>query len=137
MGALAAPNLAGNILQFVDFSQKLVSRTLEFYNSVCGSIAVHVELETLSNDLSKLCSHLVASQSRHSGFKAWKEESELLPLAPSCGEPAYEFSEFLNKLKRHSSSSKFASLRQTLESIWNNKTWKDYIGRLENYRSQV
>lgn len=49
-----ALSLAGNIVQFVDFSSKLVNEASEIYRS--GSTKANDELETVTNDLIDLTS---------------------------------------------------------------------------------
>ena len=140
MEALAALSLAGNILQFVDFGQKLVSRASEFYGSATSGLGVNAELEILTNDLSKLCASLVNSREVPCPYDTVgdsKEERDLRPLASSCQELASEFSALLQKLKRQSRGSAWASIRQALRSVWNDRIVKEYVRRLESYRSQV
>ena len=135
MEALAALSLAGNVVQFVDFGQKLISRTKQIYAS--GTLTVHEELETLVNDLSKLCVDLVESRNKIGSHGRSAEEHDVLPLAASCQELGVEFSTLLQKLRVQSRSRKWATIQQALKSMWNDKAVQKYAKRLEGYRSQI
>jgi hypothetical protein len=54
MDPLVATGLAGNVVQFVDFSYKVVSTARKFYKSAGGAIAENQELEALARDLCEL-----------------------------------------------------------------------------------
>jgi hypothetical protein len=51
MEPLVAISLVGNIVQFVDFSSKLVSKTVEGYRLADGAFVDNANLETATNDL--------------------------------------------------------------------------------------
>jgi hypothetical protein len=54
MEALAAIGLVGNIVQFVDFSGKLVSKSVQLYYSNNGALVEHVDIETATKHLAVL-----------------------------------------------------------------------------------
>src|SRR6266566_2274950 len=51
MDILVAIGLAGNIIQFVDFGGKLISKTAEIYKSSTGALVENVDIETATNNL--------------------------------------------------------------------------------------
>jgi hypothetical protein len=55
---LTALSVAGTIVQFVDFSSKILSHTAEFYNSAEGALSTNEELELVTADLSNLLARL-------------------------------------------------------------------------------
>lgn len=59
--ALAALGLASNILQFIDFSYKLVSGANEIANSATGTSAQHETFETVSQSLIQLVDNIDAT----------------------------------------------------------------------------
>lgn len=80
MDPLSAIGIAASIVQFLDFSQKLVSGTLELYRASDGATSYNSHLEYITNDLSQLCGTLErASQEGIGEFKA-KSEAGLVPL---------------------------------------------------------
>ena len=54
MDSLTALSLAGNVVQFVDFGNKLLSQSRELYRSTQGSLAADDELHLVTADLSAL-----------------------------------------------------------------------------------
>lgn len=54
MDPLTALSVAGNVIQFVDFSTKLLSQGYELYKSVGGKLKADEELELIASDLSGL-----------------------------------------------------------------------------------
>ena len=59
MEALVALGLAANVVQFVDFGCRLVSKSREIRRS--GSLSQHVNLDLIANDLENLSGKLEAS----------------------------------------------------------------------------
>jgi hypothetical protein len=58
---VAAIGLAGNIVQFVDFSCKLFCQTQEIYSSASGTTSDTANLLSISKTLSEICQNLSAS----------------------------------------------------------------------------
>ena len=137
MEALAAISLAGNIIQFVDFGQRLVSKARDFYGSTTSSLTIHEEIENLTSDLSRFCGNLSASNGNLPSACVSQAERDLLDLVAPCQTLASEFSTLLHKLKAQTRNSKWTSLRQALKSLWNERTVNEYVRRLDNYRNQV
>lgn len=54
MDPLTALSLAGNIVQFVEFSSKLLKEGHSLYKSRTGALAIHEELKLTMNDLRTL-----------------------------------------------------------------------------------
>ena len=55
---LTAIGLIGNIVQFVDFGLKIVSKAREVRNSTTGALAENVDTERIATDLIQLTSAL-------------------------------------------------------------------------------
>ena len=58
MEALAAIGLVGNIVQFVDFSGRLIAESIELYHSYDGALAENVDIETATKHLAVLIKKL-------------------------------------------------------------------------------
>ena len=54
MEILATIGLAGNILQFVDFSGKVISNSKQLYSSVDGILIENADIERITKDLKAL-----------------------------------------------------------------------------------
>jgi hypothetical protein len=59
---LTALSVAGNIVQFIDFSTKLIAKGHELYNSVDGATVGNAELEVIARDLQDLNGRLQSPQ---------------------------------------------------------------------------
>lgn len=51
MEVLATISLVGNIVQFVDFSYKLISGSAQLYSSVKGALVENSEIEVVAKDV--------------------------------------------------------------------------------------
>jgi len=58
MEPIAALGLAANIIQIVDFSARMLSRTKEIYNSANGTLKIFTDLEASAKTLEELSSQL-------------------------------------------------------------------------------
>ncbi|KAI0881092.1 uncharacterized protein GGS22DRAFT_181907 [Annulohypoxylon maeteangense] len=128
MEALVAVGLASNVLQFVDFTTKLIGISNELRNHAASSenrdhrvIATH--LVTLSQNISDS----VKAISQNSG-NASSEEKDLQQVADKCCELANDL------LKRLDAC---GIKPGTLKTIWNKREIGEISSRLENFRSEL
>ncbi len=126
MDPVAAIGLAGTIVQFVDFSWKLLSETRDLYDSSTGVSADNDVLEKISKDLTNLNDALTAPST------AGAIPDRLRNLACQCKGAAEELFEVLDKIKIKGSRRKWKSFMQALRSVWKKeqienlfKPWKD------------
>ena len=80
MEALAVVGPVGNIVQFVDFSSKLVSKSVQLYQSSNGTLAKNTDAETVTNHLRLLNDKLNDAANTAS-------DAALQSLCKSCGKP--------------------------------------------------
>ena len=62
-----ALSLASGVVQFVDFSSKLISEGQELYKSAEGALTENTELKSVTVDLNHLCEKLVVDPQPQSG----------------------------------------------------------------------
>src|ERR1700722_20902334 len=105
MEGLAAIGLAGTIIQFVDFSGKLVSKTAEIYKSGAGALIKNIDIETATNNLILLSTNLHASADSASGTALGK-------LCQSCGAVVQQLPSALDKVKAKGEYQKGKSFRK-------------------------
>ncbi|OCK84564.1 hypothetical protein K432DRAFT_282313, partial [Lepidopterella palustris CBS 459.81] len=120
MEVLAAIGLAGNIIQFIDFGGKLISKTAEIQKSGAGALADNINIETATNDLALLSTKL------HDSAKS-TGDTALQELCQSCNTVATELLTVLGTIKVHGKQHKWKSFRKALQSVWS----KDEIALLE------
>jgi hypothetical protein len=117
-----AIGLAGNIVQFVDYSSKLISSTYEIYRSSTGSSKNHVYLEAIATRLLEL--NRTLEQPKLTGTKSY--DKALLELRAEYSQDAEDLLRLIEAL-RAKKDSKWSSFRKALRSAWE----KEKIGRLE------
>jgi hypothetical protein len=100
MDPLTALGLASNIVQFVDFTSKLISTTQNLYVSSSGAKDEHLELEILARNIQDLAEH---AKSRLGGVSGpailSKEDGTLLDLSDQCIEVSNQLLSLLESVK--------------------------------------
>jgi hypothetical protein len=117
-----AIGLAGNIVQFVDYSSKLISSTHEIYRSSTGSSKDHDHLEGIATRLLELSRSL--EQPKPFGTESY--EKAIHELRKECILDAESLLKLIKALKARKES-KWSSFRQAVCSA----AKKNEISRLE------
>ena len=120
--ALAAVGLAGNIVQFIDFSTNLLAEAREIHQSTTGSSATNVELETIAARLR----HLAASLSTSAPDPGHIVGKQLRSLADEATSITDELLTAIEEVKLKGSKSGFKTFAHALQHIGKNKK----IGKL-------
>jgi len=129
MDPLTAVGLAGTIVQFVDFTTKIVSKSTELYRSGRGVLAENANIETTTADLKELNSRLEQTTAVH--------DPDLQALCQACGEVADQLLTALAKLRVTCQGQKWQSLRKALRSIWSKEDITQLEQRLASFRSEL
>jgi len=82
MDPLTALGLASNIVQFVDFTTKLISTTRKLYNSSSGAKDEHAELQLLARNIREYASRM--DEDAVLKGKDTAEASQLFELSRQC-----------------------------------------------------
>ena len=130
---LTAIGLAGNIVQFVDFCSKVVSKAHRIYRSADGSLAENLDAETISRDLLYLTARVEAG-SRPSSLA--QEEQALKDLCTGCNDVAQELLTVLGNLKGRKLG-KWSSFKQALKSTWSKDRIEALQARLAGFREEL
>ncbi|KAL8755762.1 MAG: hypothetical protein Q9184_004699 [Pyrenodesmia sp. 2 TL-2023] len=101
MEALAGLGLASNIVQFLEFSGRLVSFTIELYEAAEGALSSNSVLEQITTDLKQHCDGLLHSLTHSNALARTEPEAALLPLSKSCRDLGQEFLVALEDLKKY------------------------------------
>jgi hypothetical protein len=135
LDAIGAFGLAANIVQFVDFTGRLLSKGKQIHGSIEGTLVANLELEAVASHVEKLSRDIEAAlymrekkdRDRHKKKKAGQasdqeelDELELRRLCKDCIREAQELLEALEKLKvkKESRSRTWDSFRAALRSVW-------------------
>lgn len=128
---LAAIGLVGNIVQFVDFSSKILSKTRQVYQSADGALSENIDTEHVTKHLAELSTALQASASSSQGDPALEK------LCESCNNVAKKLLKALEKLKVDGRNGKWRSVRKALRSVWSKKEIDGIQKRLESFRDEM
>ncbi|KUJ18696.1 uncharacterized protein LY89DRAFT_774731 [Mollisia scopiformis] len=130
---LTALGLASNIVQTVQFTSDLISKSREYH--VDGSLVKQLELEAITVNLRTLSQDLVVPGS--GGVRAAKTERQLRELCIGCQEVSDELLVTVQSLKVRGFHNTWTSFRQALKSVWKEEKIKTLEERLERYRRQI
>jgi NACHT domain len=130
MEVLAAIGLAGNIIQFINFGGKLISKMAEIHKSGTGALAENIDIETATNDLTLLSTKLHDSANSAS-------DTALRELCQSCNTIATELLTVLDSVKVHGGQHKWRSFRKALRSVWSKEDIALLEQRLARFRDEL
>ena len=144
--AIAAISLAANIVQFIDFTSKVISTSNNLYSS---STTGSDWLQTITTDLTKVSASLKAPLARQNGNAVSENDRELLLLAGQCEEIATELLTTLSTLRRKKESIPkightpealrvlWGNFRTALKTIWKEDKILELEKRVESFRQQL
>lgn len=130
MEALAAISLAGNILQFIDFSRELVQDAAQYHRSRSGMLPKHIRIEQSLQDLELLMLQLrdggkIAPEKQRSSLVDEAIRNQVMESLRVGG----EIRRSLDKMKlEEGKRSIFHSTRKAFRSIWT----ESYVAGLED-----
>jgi hypothetical protein len=130
MEALVALGLVGNIVQFVDFSGKLISMSIQLYHSYDGTSVENVDVETATKHL------MVLSEKLKDGATTAGDKA-LQSLCHSCQNAATDLLAALNKVKVKDRQQRWESVRKALRSVWSEKEIKGLEDRLAKFKEDL
>lgn len=132
MDPFSAIGLAGNIVGFLDFGFKLLSKAREIQASASGTAAANENLVYLTQHFQRVTESLQKVSGAMTG-----DELAIQELAAECDGVAIELMELVDSLRARTSKSKRESLRAAFRE-WRKGDQKDELQlRLEHCRSQL
>jgi hypothetical protein len=129
MDPFTAIGLAGNIVQFVDFTGKLISGTLTWYH---GNNSEHVEMETLTEDI-----RCLAEKTRSPDTSAEGMDKTLRTFSDQCIEVSDGLLRMLRSLKVDGKNKAWESFYKTLKQEWKRKDIRVPRERLDRIRNHL
>ncbi|KAI9762718.1 MAG: hypothetical protein M1840_001185 [Geoglossum simile] len=141
MDPLSALSVAGTIVQFVDFSSRVLSRTHELYRS-SEALSVNQDLDLVSADLFQLSQRLStpirgATTLSPATASMTEDEKLLQKLCSVCSEISVELSTRLSSLRVRGEQKKWESFRQAVKSVWSERDIQELMRRLSTVRDAV
>jgi hypothetical protein len=127
---LTGLSLAGTVVQFVDFSTKLLTKSYELYKSKNGCLRVNEELEEVTLSLKmlalKLKRPLTLGDAKDEGAEGLRK------LCDACIAIADEMVEKLDWVKIHAKSGSLRSMKEALRAAFKDGSQKDPAGELDS-----
>jgi hypothetical protein len=137
METLAAVGLAGNIVNFLDFGLKVVSKGREIHRANDGALSQNNDLEVVTRDLLLLQTRMERSlTSTTTAYDLNQPDEDLVQLLESSNELARRLLERLNMAKALGRYKRWKSLRQAIKSVSSKAEVDDIASRLTTYRAQ-
>ena len=133
----AALGLAGNIVQFLDLSGKLIDGAIDVYHATDGATSTNRELEAVYGDLQGLCAKLELEHDEQQVQASKRLDPSLFNLAKSCKRLGQELLDILEDLKAKGRYQRWQSIRQAMKAVWKTKDIDKYRKQLDLYRSQI
>lgn len=130
---LTAIGLASAIVQFFDFSTKLVHDAKEIYESTSGATEANRGLEVVVDNMKNLYSTLKAEDPSLQS----DAELALCRIAKECDSLSIEIFEILQKVKPKKSNSFISSSSTAIKSMWYAGKIADLKATLDSYRGQL
>ncbi|KAF2677721.1 hypothetical protein K458DRAFT_395642 [Lentithecium fluviatile CBS 122367] len=138
MDPLTAVSLAANIVQFVEFSCKLVTSSGDFLQSTTGRLPEHDEVNLIAESLKSLHEKTVCLSTVSLDLgRLNKHEKRLLPLREACLKVADELIDILEGLRVSGSQKRWKSVRAALLSTLKEKRVRELESRLLKLQAQI
>jgi hypothetical protein len=134
---LSAVSLAGTVLQFVEFTGKLLTNAHELLKSPEGALESNMQLEFLAADLRRISQNLRAPFHEVALGCDPKEEEDLRQVCAGCDDVATELSARLGGLKRNGTHQKWSSLQKAIKTAWTQDEVNALISRMAAYRDAI
>lgn len=133
MDPLTAISLASAIVQFIDFSSKLVDGARQIYDSASGATEADRSLEVIANEMQRCASKLdnpdIQSQS--------EDDRALCRLAKECKILSDQLLDLLEKTKARDPKSRIQSTWAALKTKMHERQKLELQNRLSSCRSQL
>lgn len=133
MEPLSALAVATSIVQFIDFSSKIVSGSRELYKSSNGLSSDHTDLLVITTNLSKLSESF--SRPVQSSSSA-PQIDQLRELSQNANQVARELIATLDGI-RLEKGTRWESCYKALRSVWTQQQINMLQGKLNGFRQQL
>lgn len=135
---ISALGAAAAILQFLDFSMKLVSKASEIKKSADGVTVEHSHILTAADVIATQCHTLeTVARGRKSSPDPLPGEETLAALCEQTLLAAQTLQQALEGLRTTGTRSTFKSFRAAIKSVWDKDRIAGMRSQLEEIRSQL
>jgi hypothetical protein len=139
MEPLSALSIATSVIQFVDFSSKIISGSLEIYKSGHAELSEHSNIRCVTTKLEELAGGLEKSLKLDDSTNSHMSQNDLglLDLCKGCKTVSEELIAALDKVTRKGKLGKFSSVSQALRSHWSKQHIATLQKRVDSFRQQL
>lgn len=141
---LSALSAAAAVLQCIDFSAKLISKTREYHSSASGMLVEHAVIRDAAEILNEQCETLQKLERLHKDDQNENVMKSPLPgeetlanVISSALEIANELGTVIDELRVDGSKTVFKSFRQALKSVCGKERVEKMLRRLTDLRSSL
>jgi hypothetical protein len=134
---LTAISLAGNVLQFVDFGSKVISKTRELTKSSNGTTQGAYNAEILVRDLKRVSEQLKGGVRAASVALRTDDDKALEDLCNGCISLSDSIIKRLEKLKLGEGAGKRQAFLHALKDVRSQKELENDEAQLATYRRQL
>lgn len=133
MEALTALSLASNIVQFIDFSNKIIKGAKEIHDSATGTLSETESLEDVVKEMQSLSLRLDPPTTGNQN----EDERAFRRLAGECRILCTQLLDLINSIKPNNPKSKRQSIRAAIRETWSKKERIELERRLNSCRDQL
>jgi hypothetical protein len=140
MEALAAFELAGIIIQTVEFSWKVLTRTHELYKSN-EKVTIFQQCEVVTLDLYDINQNLKNRKLQYTrgshASRTTRNDDSLQTLLDECSEVASKLLARFQKLRVKGQRTRFKSFSQAIKSVFSEREIQSTMSQLANLRAAI
>lgn len=133
MDPLTTLGLVANIIQLLDFGNKVIHEVQEVYNSPSGTTEVNESLEVQFNAVKITSSKLISANAQPQS----DEEKVLFDVAKECQRLSGDMFQILDKIRSKDPNSRRESVKAALKSSWHKSDTEQLQKRLDYCRGQL
>jgi hypothetical protein len=140
MDPLSILSVSSNIVAFIDFACKLVSKGHKIYQSADGILIDFCDLSETAAHLLELSRHVRASSQSVNGSsrgQVTQFDGQLLRICTGCENVAQQLRGAVEDLRVNGRRSKWKSTRQAFKSVFGQQAVNDLKTRLEGWRNPL
>ncbi|KAL9114090.1 MAG: hypothetical protein Q9227_001862 [Pyrenula ochraceoflavens] len=147
-------SIAAAVVQFVEFSSRIISKGNEYHKSADGALVENKELEVVASNIEELSMRLHQSldskakqalrknlehspKSQRETQPLSMEEQALRAVVDTCEVLASDLLEALERLKLSGKSSRWKSFRQAFKTIWTKEKIEAMLAKLGQAQQQL
>ncbi|KAH6955688.1 hypothetical protein BKA56DRAFT_563572 [Ilyonectria sp. MPI-CAGE-AT-0026] len=136
---VSALSIAAAVVQFVDFSRKIVSKSKHLYHSTAGALRENIETETVTMRLKDITDHLRTTAVSSALSGTTPSVARIEQIRTECFQVSEQLLQKLHQLKVPTTSRfrTWKSFRQALKSVWSKSDIDAMASRLAVLRAQL